>query len=73
MERFCINQKNNQNVIVGGVRVLLEFSHEQVIMGVAGARVQITGEKLKIQRFDENEICVVGKITNVETVKGVGG
>ena len=67
MERFFINQKNNNNVVVGGVRALLEFSCDQVIVGVSGARVVITGEKLKIARFDENEICVTGRIANVET------
>ena len=69
MERFFINQKNNNSVVVGGVRTLAEFSPECVIVGVAGARVVITGDKLKIARFDENEICVVGKVLNVETNK----
>ena len=69
MEKYFINQKNNENVIVGGVRVLLEFSHEQIVLGVPGTRVVITGDKLKIARFDENEIAVVGKIINVQTVR----
>ena len=68
MERFFINQKDNSNVIVGGVKVLSEFSSEQVVVGVIGARVVVTGEKLKIARFDENEICVSGRILNVETL-----
>ena len=68
MERFFINQKNNNSVIIGGVRVLAEFSPEQVIVGVVGAQIVVVGEKLKIARFDENEICVAGKILNVETL-----
>ena len=68
MERFFINQQNNNSVIVGGVRLLLEFSSAQIVVGVIGAQVVITGDKLKIARFDENEICIAGKITNVETV-----
>ena len=69
MERFFINQQNNNSVVVGGVRVLSEFSPEQVIVRVTGAQVVITGERLKIARFDENEIQVSGKISNVETLR----
>ena len=69
MERFFINQKNNNSVVVGGVRVLTDFSPEQVIVRVPGAQVVVTGEKLKIARFDENEICVTGKVLNVGTNK----
>ena len=68
MEKFFINQKNNNSVIIGGVRVLAEFSSTQVTVGVTDARIIITGNKLKITRFDENEICVTGKVLNVETV-----
>ena len=69
MERFFINQKNNNEVVVGGVRALTDFSPEQIIVGVTGAKVIIMGDKLKIARFDENEIQVTGKIANVETNK----
>ena len=64
-----ITQKNNQSIIVGGVRVLSEFSSEQVSVAVVGATVQVTGQRLKIARFNENEIEVTGKIENVETVQ----
>jgi len=67
MERFFINQKNNESVIVGGVRALREFCKEQIILSVIGKQVIIHGERLKIARFDENEIHVVGKISQVET------
>ena len=67
MERFFINQRNNESVIVGGVRLLLEVSAETVLISVAGSRVEISGERLKIARFDENEICVTGKIGGVVT------
>lgn len=50
------------------MRVLSEFSAAEVVVGVPGGTVLIRGEKLKIAAFDENEICVLGKIINVETV-----
>ena len=68
MERFFINQRNNESIIVGGVRLLLEVSSEQILLSVAGARVEISGTRLKIARFDENEICIVGKISGVNYV-----
>jgi len=69
VEHYLITQKNNQSIIVGGVRVLSEFSSEQVSVAVVGATVQVTGQRLKIARFNENEIEVTGKIENVETVQ----
>jgi hypothetical protein len=77
VERFFINQKNNDGVIIGGVRMLSEFSPLQIIVGVPGANIVVTGEALQIARFDENEINIVGKIANVETqrrlvIKGGG-
>ena len=68
MERYFINQINNSDVVIGGVRVLSEFSPEVVTVSVPGGQVRLTGTGLKIARFDENEIEVVGKIANVETV-----
>ena len=68
MERFFINQSNDTVAIVGGVRMLSEFSPEQVVVAVHGAQVAIKGSNLKIARFDENEIEVLGKIENVETI-----
>jgi len=68
MERFFVNQINNVNVTVGGVKMLKEFTTEQIVIAVSGALVSVTGHSLKINRFDENEIEVTGKIENVETV-----
>ena len=69
MERFFVNQTNNNSVTVGGVRKLTEFDSSRICLAVAGAQIVISGDSLKIARFDENEICVVGKIAGVETHK----
>ena len=68
MEHYFVNQKNNETVVIGGVRVLTDFSPEFITVAVNGAVIQTTGQKLKIARFDENEIEIVGKIENVETI-----
>ena len=67
MERFFISQTNNREVLVGGVRKLAEFDKSRVVVAVVGGQIVICGDGLKIARFDENEICISGKITTVET------
>lgn len=67
MERFFVNQTNNNSVTVGGVRKLAEFDRSRVVMAVVGGMITVLGDGLKIARFDENEICISGKIASVET------
>ena len=67
MERFFVNQTNSNSVVVGGVRKLAEFDQSRVVVAVAGAQIVISGGELVIARFDENEICIQGKISGVQT------
>ena len=67
MERYFINQTNNTAVVIGGIRVLSEFTTDIIVVTVYGAQITVTGTGFKIARFDENEIEVTGKIENVET------
>ena len=69
MANYFIQQSGNKQVIIGGVRQLTEFNDEQVNVRVKGGQVQISGERLEIERFDENEIIVRGKIDGVNTEK----
>jgi len=67
VERYFVNQVNNGSVVVGGVRKLAEFDPSRVVILVVGAQIVICGDALKIARFDENEICITGKIVTIET------
>jgi len=67
VERFFVSQTNNNSVIVGGVRKLAEFDRSRVVVAVVGGVITVLGDSLKIARFDENEICISGKIASVET------
>jgi len=67
VERFFINQTNNNGVTVGGVRKLAEFDRSRVVVAVSGGLITVLGDSLKIARFDENEISISGKIASVET------
>ena len=69
---FFINQTGQRSVLVGGVRSLLEFGLERVVLSVPGAVVEVCGEKLGIGRFDQNEITVTGRIESVTTTKRSG-
>jgi len=68
VEKYFVNQKNNTAVTIGGVRMLSEFTPELIIVAVNGAKIQTTGQNLKIANFSENEIEITGKIENVETI-----
>lgn len=68
MDGFFVNQQSNTAVCIGGVRVLQDASTEQITVAVRGAVITVMGDKLKIARFDENEIEITGKIENVETM-----
>jgi len=67
VERFFVNQINNNSIIIGGVKKLTEFDSSRVVVAVVSGIVTVLGDKLKIARFDENEICINGKIASVET------
>jgi len=69
MEKYFVRQKNNAAVTIGGVKILKEFTPEMISVGCNGAQINVIGQKLKIARFDENEIEIVGKIENVETTQ----
>ena len=69
MERFFVNQRNHNALTIGGIRKLKEFTTTELVVGVAGAEIRVTGEKLSIASFHQNEINIAGKIGNVETVK----
>ena len=47
--------------------MLKEFTTEIISVSVGGAVVTVSGQKLKIARFDENEIEITGRIESVET------
>lgn len=67
MRDFFIHQNGANSATVGGVRALTDFSTESVTLRVHGGEVTITGEKLQIERFDENEIEIRGRITSTAT------
>ncbi|MCL2756276.1 MAG: YabP/YqfC family sporulation protein [Firmicutes bacterium] len=64
---FFVHQKEDKSVVVGGIRLLCEFTPEEVEVKIRGGNVRITGEHLKIERFDVNEIEIKGKIQSVCT------
>jgi len=70
---FFVHQKEDRSVIIGGIRLLTEFSHEMVEFKIKGGTVKIEGEHLRIERFDVNEVEVVGKIHSVITERAGRG
>jgi hypothetical protein len=64
---FQINQYRNSKVVICGVASLLDFNSAEISLQVGGGNIVIGGQDLIIERFDENEIIIVGKIGRVET------
>ena len=67
MKDFFIHQNLDCSVLVGGVVSLMDFAPDKIIVRVKGGLIEINGKNLVIQRFDENEIIIVGKIYGVMT------
>ncbi len=67
MKDFFVHQNQDCNVAVGGVMSLMDFAVDKIVVRVKGGLVEINGKNLIIQRFDENEITIVGKIHGVLT------
>jgi len=70
---FFVHQREDRSVTIGGIRLLSEFSHELVEFKIKGGIVKIEGEHLRIERFDMNEVEVVGKIHSVTTERAGRG
>ena len=67
MRDLYIHQAGGHRVTIGGVKLLADFSTEQILLRASGVEITITGEGLQIERFDENEIEIIGTVTNIAT------
>ena len=67
MKNFFIHQNQNHEVVVGGVLSLMDFAADKIVLRVKGGLVEVCGNQLVIERFDENEITVIGQINGVVT------
>ncbi len=65
MKDFFIHQERNHRLTVGGVVSLADFASDEIVVRVKGGFIAVKGSKLVIQRFDENEIMIEGKIGEV--------
>ncbi len=67
MKDFFIHQNTDCEVVVGGVVSLMDFDVDKIILRVKGGLIEVNGKNLVIERFDENEIIVKGKVNGVLT------
>lgn len=67
MKDFFIHQNRNRELILGGVISLIDFVNDRIEVRVKGGIISVIGNNLVIQRFDENEIVIAGKICEVLT------
>ena len=62
-----MHQNQDNTVLLGGVTSLINFAIDNIIVRVKGGLIEINGKNLIIQRYDENEMVIVGKINGVLT------
>jgi len=62
---FFINQKGSKGAIIGGVKLLTDFSPDELVLKSNKAIITLSGDHLEIVAFSENEIEISGKITNI--------
>lgn len=67
MWKISLSTKNVTSLTVGGVVSLADFASDEIVVRVKGGFITVKGSNLVIQRFDENEIIMVGKIGEVIT------
>ena len=67
MKDFFVHQNLDKEVLIGGVTSLMDFNVDKIVVRVKGGLIEVNGKNLIINRFDENEITVIGKINGVLT------
>ncbi len=67
MKDFFVHQKQDYEVVIGGVVSLMDFAVDKIVVRVKNGLIEVVGKNLVIGRFDENEITIVGKINGVLT------
>ena len=70
---FFINQKGSKGATIGGVRLLTDFSPDELVLKSNGAIMTFCGDHLEIVAFSENEIEIKGKITSYSIEYKRGG
>ena len=65
--KFTIQQTGIEKIVIGGIRGLLDFSDEEAVVGVRNGTIRVVGDRLEIAYFNQDEICLVGRIKEVHT------
>ena len=64
--KFFINQQGNEKITIGGVKSLMDFSDEEVVLSTRNGTVRIMGERMEIVYFTTDEISLKGRILSYE-------
>jgi len=64
--KFFINQHGSERITVGGVKSLVDFSSEEVILATKKGTIRIFGDMLEILYFNCDEICLKGRISGYD-------
>ena len=65
---FIISMTGNQEIIIENIKSIINFQSDIIILQCKKNRVQIVGNNLKIESYSNEEIKILGLITEIKFI-----
>lgn len=65
---FIISMTGNQEIIIENIKSIINFQSDIIILQCKKNRVQIVGNNLKIESYSNEEIKIIGLITEIKFI-----
>lgn len=65
---FIISMTGNQEIIIENIKSIINFQSDNIILQCKKNRIQITGSNLKIESYSNEEMKVIGLITEIKFI-----
>ena len=65
---FIISMTGNQEIILENMKSIINFQSNNIILQCKKNRVQIWGNDLKIESYSNEEIKIIGLITEIQFI-----
>ena len=65
---FIISMTGNQEIIIENIKSIINFQSDIIILQCKKNRVEIVGNNLKIESYSNEEIKIIGLITEIKFI-----
>ena len=65
---FIISMTGNHEILVENIKSIVNFQSDVIILQCKKNRIQIIGNNLKIESYSNEEIKVIGSITEIKFI-----